>query len=457
MLAHNRIVDYAASAFSSRPALERLGTWADAHARAETERLGFKHLSSYRFPQLPFWISEDHYMQIERDLRILLNIIPRLGELRFGGNYHRWAEYLGLVPDLIAAMRPFFGRALGPQIARPDGFLTERSVCVCELNIDSGISGFAAAHARFQYYSGHEQLIKILRELGHTQRCLSPLVPWLNLIGAMPKPVWMMIPDTHSTVAAKKFTDIEVDLLQQTGQGIIATPPESANTRADGISIDGKNIRSVYRAMSDQTLFSSRERFGSVLDCLAQNREIVFTAPKTTSLLENKINLALLRDENVRLKLEPRELDVIDRVVPETRKLDHQLAEIVSQDRQTWVLKKANSKSGADICIGNDVSQRKFDAALGDALSETDWVAQRYARSVRLDNLFIVAGALKRIPCPSLAHLFVLEGSLVGMDCEIAVWDQASGAFLNSPGYAEKGDGLIAVLDAAPGAREAPH
>ena len=150
MKPHDSIFKRAMSAISFPTAFGAFSAHAAAYRRTEAERLGSEPPDGYRLPQLPFWIDADHFGRIESDLKTLLNVVSRLGDLRFGGDYDQWAQYLELKPEHIQAMRPFYGRELGPQIARPDGFLSDDSIRVCELNIDSGIGGFGKAHRRCQ-------------------------------------------------------------------------------------------------------------------------------------------------------------------------------------------------------------------------------------------------------------------------------------------------------------------
>lgn len=148
----------------------------------------------------------------------------------------------------------------------------------------------------------------------------------------------------------------------------------------------------------------------------------------------------------MRQKLKRSETNTIGRLVPKTHKLSEELAPVICNNRREWVVKKANSKSGTKLCIGHDVSRAKFEAAVAHALSEGGWVAQEFVELPRMDNLFIVDGKLRRKQCPFLVRVFLLGQSIVGMDCLTAVWDEEKDLFLNSPGYGERGEALVAVL-----------
>ena len=49
----------------------------------------------------------------------------------------------------------------------------------------------------------------------------------------------------------------------------------------------------------------------------------------------------------------------------------------MASERSAWVLKKANSKSGADLCIGPNVEAKEYERILHRALNEGGWVAQQ--------------------------------------------------------------------------------
>jgi hypothetical protein len=418
-------------------------------AQSETERLGWEHDSGYAFPLLPFWLAPAHIERIAADLGAVVDIVLRLGDLRFGGDCHAWAAHLGLDAATITAMRPFFGRPLGPLIARPDGFLTEASVRICELNIDSGISGFAGLHARAAYFSGHPQIAAALQAAGFTQRVLSPVPAWQRIIDALPKPVWLMDNWAGDSPRMRRLNDAERELACAAGEDVLSTVPEEVAV-ADGVLlVDGRRVRSAFRVIADQTLAAERDRFARVLAALAADRSCTFVAPPTTSLLENKINLALLRDPPVQERLDAAERAAIERVIPSTYRLDEAVADRAASKPGAWVLKRANSKSARDVCIGRDQGRDGFHRALRRGVAEGDWVAQAFIEPRPMETLYLVEDTLVPLACPVMARVFVLDGRVEGLDCEAGVWDPEAGSFRNAPGYGAVGRSLFALAEPA--------
>lgn len=409
--------------------------------------MGCEPAAGYAMPMLPFWITPEHLSRIESDLSALLGIVLRVPELRFGGDYDRWAQYLGFNTPETAAMRPFYGHAIAPLIARPDGFLTAESLRICELNIDSGIAGIAGAHARFEYFSGHAQLRRMLATVRYRHHCLSPLDTWLRIIRSLPKPVWMIVPDLNPSPVAQRMDLIERDMVCNNTSEVFTVAPESVDVVDNALLVAGRRISSVFRGISDQTMAEQNARFADVIHALAAEPSCRFVAPITTALLENKINLSLLFDPHVSEKLSNADRAVIDRVVPQTHKLDAAVAGNVASNRRNWVLKKASSKSGRHLCIGPDADTDSFDRTLQRAVSDGGWVAQAFVEPAAMENLFVVDGMLEQVACPAMTRVFMLDGAVAGLDCEVSVLDGATGSFRNAPGYGCVGRSLCAVAE----------
>jgi glutathionylspermidine synthase len=95
-------------------------------------------------------------------------------------------------------------------------------------------------------------------------------------------------------------------------------------------------------------------------------------------------------------------------------------------DRETWVLKAAFSNTGDAVMIGNTMTARQWDAAIGAARRHPcRWVAQRRFETASLDS---VDGVL--YPC---IGIFTINGNAAGACVRLSRGQLTDGLALEAP------------------------
>jgi hypothetical protein len=143
---------------------------------------------------------------------------------------------------------------------------------------------------------------------------------------------------------------------------------------ADGrLAHAGEPIDLVYLRDTDFTLATPR---AAALRAAYLERAVVVTpSPREYFLLADKRRLALLssREALAELGASADEIDLLARVVPETRLLAELDAEAVWRARREWVFKPATAFGSRAVYRGDKISRRRFEAVL----REPGYLAQR--------------------------------------------------------------------------------
>jgi hypothetical protein len=111
-----------------------------------------------------------------------------------------------------------------------------------------------------------------------------------------------------------------------------------------------------------------------------------------SSLLSNKLNLALLSDYETGNVFTQEEKKIINTYVPWTRKITpgnttygkeriHNLERFILSNRETLVIKPGTGFGGKGVCVGRKSSEKEWEEALKTAIKEKSWLVQELVES----------------------------------------------------------------------------
>ena len=431
--------------FSSR--LDQLSSYQREYQKKFQDELGFESYSGWHFPCSPFFVTECHARKIREDLNTLINLAHKLTDLIFSGSWGAHAAYLGLNTQQKDLIAKFAHRPMNQRVARPDVFLSEDSIKVLELNIDTGIGQISSCHTRLQYYKNNTVLSEYFSSNGIEVSYLNPLPRLADYLRRLPQPTWVMQSRRgQPNIFFDGFDKIENQYLHQALGEIFTCHPEDIQLQGQSLYVEKKKIKSVYRYFSPFQLLNRVKEFESILDCLSQNPEIEFDCAPNSLLMENKKNFLLfLNEENHRLFSE-KERDAIRRCIPKTYLVEERSASEIEGNKDNYVLKKTASHSGKHVLIGNSLTLVEFQIALKKAISEGDWIAQELVKGREHPTIVLSEGKLHKVKIPFVAHPFLIDGDLCGIDGHIAIYDPNKKHFLNSPGHHEIGACAVALV-----------
>ena len=328
----------------------------------------------------------------------LCRLVKSVPRRFFGLDPARLASFYGLEPERAR----FLSRILGDQdyvdslLARGDFILADSGFQCLEINICSNLGGLqssllARAYPRIPLFEGFvrdhglsvetprtvERMFQHLvreaekRSLSDDELHLAILVKPGDMAGCLP-------------IAGVIEGELQA-ALRQAGGTRTGTAAFCLNhqlqERGSRLTLDGRRVHVVLEL--------SAERAGPhVLRCWQEGHVVLLNGPLGREVLSSdKRNLALLSEHQGSDLFDPEEQALIRAHVPWTRIVqpgscrfngrEVDLAELLSAERERFILKPANSSAGQGVCIGDRTSPEAWRACLLGALEgERPWVVQ---------------------------------------------------------------------------------
>jgi hypothetical protein len=332
--------------------------------------------SRYVYPkallQRPLFVSRAHLDGITDDLRALLSLLESVPGRCFGGSTRRYLEAQGWAADFVTMMElgclgetTLYGRA--------DVLDTADGPRVIEFNLGSELGGL---------YSGviNRSLLrqKVFRHFADEHE-LSYVDPAQALAGQLraaaasvvgvEDPVVAIVEETGSGGTCRLLADV----LKDCGLRVVLGELDQITSSHGKIALTGQGpVDVVLRYFFVEHLLAEADGMRK-LDLLMRAHRTGRTALFTTldpQIHGSKAALALLFQPQVWSALSEAERSFVERVVPRTRFLDHEILDECLETRSSLVLKPAFGYASRGVHVGASTSDADWAAALRSSLAE---------------------------------------------------------------------------------------
>jgi hypothetical protein len=240
-----------------------------------------------------------------------------------------------------------------------DFHLTPRGPRLIEVNTNAGgillayLSHFpdsAAARTRLP-----DRLVrKVLESFAEEMRGIS------RGAAALPATVAILDEEPETQYLYREMVAI-AELFERTGIRSTIADPGGLDAGARGVFADGVKIDLIYNRHCD--FYLERPEMAGIRAAYLAGNVCLTPNPFTYGLLADKRRLALWSDPEAVAEwdLEPREVELLADVVPESRLLRDVDAEAVWRERKEWVFKPVSRFGSRGVLLGRKVSRTRFD------------------------------------------------------------------------------------------------
>jgi hypothetical protein len=272
-----------------------------------------------------------------------------------------------------------------PRIFRPDCILTRDGIKVIEMNIDNGALAIYGEIYAKSFFNLNPKLRQFWRQesLGGLDKVLNTLDFFANDLSDKQtsglKIFWWDLKDRPQELEHERTQIIEtlrkkgLDVSLILGEDILTVPPDP---RAY-----------VFRAFAYAHFFNERpdlqEIFRKIPSYLIAQGDLGINS----AIYDNKVNMALLRSNDVADVLSEEEHDLIQRLIPDTRKLGdgQEIAENILHDKDRWISKAGVSFQGKQVKFGSECSNDEWAHHLKSATKDQrSWTIQNRVKPVPL-------------------------------------------------------------------------
>jgi len=349
--------------------------------------------TQYVLQPWPALLSPETCTEIESSTVALVDLLGELLLRAFDGRPGPIAEYFDvdggeMIAELILAEPNGIDRALyrGDFIETDDGFR-----CI-EINAGSGVGSWPVTcfgpayealpgwHEFFDQNGWKPTTRDTAREIFHHLldglTAETPRPDGVHIAFGLREPQsWVSeeaLRRTFETVAAERLPGVPAHFGFSLYEDIVFGRGE--------VSCGGRRIDVFYEQEGDRGN-ATRQLFG----LFKAGQLDLYTGP-ATRFISDKRALALMSENQRAGFLTAEEQRLVQALIPWTRRLRREptdyrgepvvLPELLSRERESFVLKKGFSFSGRDVVLGFEGGERQWGDALGKALDEGDWVVQ---------------------------------------------------------------------------------
>ncbi|MEV6922896.1 hypothetical protein AB0M46_00080 [Dactylosporangium sp. NPDC051485] len=328
----------------------------------------------------PLFLSRAQRDGLDADLRVLHAALTSLPDRLFDGDAAAFAAAVGAQGPQIDAARAAKGQVT--RLARADLYADAEGFKLLELNVTGAVGGLenarlneayleSPAFAQFaaEHNLGHVDTLVALAETLGDETGTAGRQPLVGIVD------W---PDSYPHLEVQLRRNAE--LLGERGVEAIVGHVGMLQYRDGGVWLHGRRLDVVYRLFLVESLLrpGGAGLLAPVLAAAARSEVAMFT-PIASELYGSKTALVLLSDERHRDRFCAAELDVIDRVLPWTRRLqagpvtvDGERADLLDyalRDRERLVVKATMLHGGhgfvAGWLVGPDEWERELRRAEG--------------------------------------------------------------------------------------------
>ncbi|MEV0328166.1 hypothetical protein AB0H63_17215 [Micromonospora echinospora] len=351
----------------------------------------------------PALLEADTAASLGRDLRVFLGVLRALPDRLFDGDPAALARALGL-PEAQAAASDVSAREL-PSIGRADLVQDATGFRLVEFNTSSSLGGCEIAEMNRAMLADPAFAAFAAR---HDLTYRDPIAGMLRTFPPSEHPIavltWPGGSHDHLTLFLAS--------LAAAGHEAFACRAGELAYQGGVLTAGGRRVDRVFRTFQLGRLDGSPEADALVRPLLraADDGAATLLAPFAADLYGIKECLALLAEDACRQALTADEREVVDRLLPWTRRLDRSLLDHAREHRKELVLKPSTGYAGRGITAGWMVDPATWSERLEAALSAPH-VVQRRVRPVA--ERFLDADG-RAAPCLLSWGVFLTDGDYGG-------------------------------------------
>lgn len=191
-------------------------------------------------------------------------------------------------------------------------------------------------------------------------------------------------------------------------------------TELEKLSVKDEYV--LHRGSSMYTVKTHLSQYQSLLDSI-KDRVKFITVDQQCGVISSKIFLAILADKKLRPQnLTADEIMCIEQNIPETRIIlpdETTMIEEISNNKNRYVIKKADSFRGFDVAIGLQYTDTSWKDKIKKITSTPDykdnlWIVQRYVKSDNVNITEISYYTSKQTSIPTTVGIFIYGGKVAG-------------------------------------------
>jgi hypothetical protein len=332
----------------------------------------YRHYWSGKMLSRPLFVPESELLSCARDATAVLELLGALPSRVFDGDVARYCATLGIDPVTSHLLASYYD---GPPIpyGRADFYRDGSSFTMLEFNVASDLGGLDNASLH-QALLGVPEFAAFAAEhgLGHVDTA-AEVVRSLRAAAPAPDPMVALLCADADLPAYRDLLASFVEAFARLGLDAVVGGLSDVRTRSGRLFVGDTRIDVVLRYFTVDHVPANAAVVEEILRAHAAGTCVLFT-PMSSSLWSNKGALALLSDARW---MSDAERALVDRVLPWTRPLTHELVDQCVDEREQLIVKPPRDFGGHGVVAGWETPEHDWKELLGQAVQRSCVVQRR--------------------------------------------------------------------------------
>ena len=338
--------------------------------------------STYNHMQLwPTFIDRTRLASLQSQASQLVSLLRNIPRRFFDENLSALAHFHALPPGWSELVPPDLLSGMPQTVGRVDFIWSHGRPYFIEYNGTASLGGMVRNDWR-RFYEANPWAEASLLRAGLTLASPDPveaLAAHLVRLHGGPAQVMVSVPNRENYVTVDEIDLFVEDLtvaMERLGPGSRVLPGRAYELEitSDRVLLRGNPVHLVVEAFTDGGVFVKDAR-------PLRDRNVTVLNGPLTPLLTSKLNFAILSEHQESELFTAEERELIQTMIPWTRRAVPSLRERLVREQPDIVLKKAHSWASSALHLGCTVSQERWPEIVSQVIGEGDWVAQRYCPS----------------------------------------------------------------------------
>jgi hypothetical protein len=331
----------------------------DIMAKAELPEVFGQAWGKYLLPR-PLFCAEDRIRRAAADVAGLFDLMASLPDRLFGGDARKYCAAIGADERRTELMTRFTGK---PHLyGRADLYDDGADFRLLEFNVGSELGGVDISEVNrallatkpFAEFAAEYGLTHvdtpaaIARQFVEATQKEAPVVATLEAIGGMP--------------AYESLHHSFQETMRRYGVELVYGELDEVRVKGGRVYVQDRPIDLVLRYFSVNQLARDprNDEYAEAVMRAHEEGDVVLWTPLNSAMLAFKSCLPLVSDPDFRADLSADENALIDRILPWTRTLTPELADLVRAEREHMILKPFAGLSGQGIRVGWEQTDREW-------------------------------------------------------------------------------------------------
>lgn len=320
----------------------------------------------------PLFVPEPELLSCAQDAIAVLDLLGSLPSRAFDGDVARYCATLGIDPTTSRLLASYYD---GPPVhyGRADFYHDGSSFTMLEFNVASDLGGLdnASLHRALLHVPAFasfaaEQGLRYVDTAVRVVRALRAASP-------APDPVVALVCADSDLPAYRDLLGSFVEAFSRLGLDVVLGGLSQVRTRSGRLFLDRTRIDVVLRYFTVDHVPANTAAVDRILRAHAEGTCVLFTS-MSSSLYSNKGALALLSDARW---MSAAERALVDRVLPWTRRLTHDLVDQCVQQREQLIVKPPRDFGGHGVVAGWETPEADWKELLNEAVRRSCVVQRR--------------------------------------------------------------------------------